>query len=99
MPGLRLEKAGLRNFYGRQSPLTEPTPLPLKYGQHAAKTTAIQRIFWAFTEGIVTAVLLVGGGLGALQTGVITTGLPFALVILFVGFTLLRALKNDEQLN
>ena len=60
---------------------------------------ASQRVFWAFTEGIVAAVLLVGGGLGALQTGVITTGLPFALVILFVGFTLLRALKNDEQLN
>ena len=41
-------------------------------------------------------VLLVGGGLGALQTGVIITGLPFALVILFIGFSLLRGLKDEN---
>jgi len=57
----------------------------------------VQRIFWATTEGVVAAVLLVGGGLGALQAGVITTGLPFALIILMIGFSLLRALKHDEQ--
>ena len=57
----------------------------------------IQRIFWAVTEGVVAAVLLVGGGLGALQAGVITTGLPFALIILMIGFSLLRGLKHDEQ--
>lgn len=57
----------------------------------------IQRIFWAITEGVVAAVLLLGGGLGALQTGVITTGLPFALVLLLVGFSLLRGLREDED--
>ena len=56
----------------------------------------VQRIFWAVTEGVVAAVLLVGGGLGALQTGVIITGLPFALVILFIGFSLLRGLKDEN---
>ena len=57
---------------------------------------AVQRIFWAVTEGVVAAVLLVGGGLGALQTGVISTGLPFALVLLLVGFSLVRGLKDDN---
>ena len=56
---------------------------------------AVQRVFWAVTEGVVAAVLLVAGGLGALQTGVITTGLPFALVILLVGICLLRGLRDD----
>jgi choline/glycine/proline betaine transport protein len=57
----------------------------------------IQRIFWAIVEGVVAAVLLLSGGLGALQTGVIITGLPFALIILLIGFSLLRGLKDDEQ--
>ena len=56
----------------------------------------VQRVFWAVTEGGVAAVLLVGGGLGALQTGVIATGLPFALVILLAGYSLLRGLRQDD---
>lgn len=55
----------------------------------------VQRIFWAVTEGVVAAVLLVGGGLGALQTGVIVTGLPFAGVILLAGVSLLRGLGQE----
>ncbi len=42
----------------------------------------LSRLFWAIMEGLVAAVLLVGGGLVALQTATITTGLPFAVVIL-----------------
>ena len=64
-------------------------------GGHPEPPT-IQRVFWASTEGIVAIVLLVGGGLSALQTGVITTGLPFALVVLLVGYSLLRGLKQDS---
>lgn len=56
---------------------------------------ALQRIFWAVTEGVVAAVLLLAGGLGALQTGVICTGLPFAAVIMLVGVSLIRGLKED----
>jgi choline/glycine/proline betaine transport protein len=40
-----------------------------------------QRIFWAVTEGAVAAILLSAGGLGALQTAAITTGLPFAVIL------------------
>ncbi len=51
-----------------------------------------QRIFWAVLEGVVAAVLLVGGGLVALQTAVITTGLPFALILLVACFSLYKGL-------
>jgi choline/glycine/proline betaine transport protein len=54
----------------------------------------LQRLFWAILEGVVAAVLLVGGGLVALQTGAITTGLPFALVLLVMGFSLRRGLAD-----
>jgi choline/carnitine/betaine transport len=52
-----------------------------------------QRVFWAVMEGVVAAVLLIGGGLTTLQTASVSTGLPFAIVLLisvyalFVGFS------------
>ncbi len=54
-----------------------------------------QRIFWAQTEGAVAAVLLIGGGLSALQTATITTGLPFALILLLMCYSLNRGLKEE----
>jgi choline/glycine/proline betaine transport protein len=56
-----------------------------------------QRLFWAITEGIVAAVLLAGGGLVALQTGAITTGLPFAIVILLMIWSVLRGLRDHVE--
>lgn len=53
-----------------------------------------QRIFWAVMEGAVAAVLLVGGGLKALQAAAITTGLPFALVLLFMAYSLFLGLDK-----
>lgn len=41
-----------------------------------------QRVFWAWAEGLVAIVLLLGGGLTALQAASLSTGLPFALVLL-----------------
>lgn len=54
-----------------------------------------QRIFWALTEGTVAAVLLVGGGLQALQTASIVTGLPFAFILLFMCYSLYKGLDED----
>lgn len=54
-----------------------------------------QRVFWAITEGVVAAVLLLGGGLQALQTASITTGLPFALVLLVMCYSLYRGLAAE----
>ncbi len=56
---------------------------------------APQRVFWATMEGVVAAVLLVGGGLEALQTAAITTGLPFALVLLIMSYSLNRGLNVE----
>jgi choline/glycine/proline betaine transport protein len=54
-----------------------------------------QRVFWAVLEGLVAAVLLLSGGLAALQTAAITTALPFCVVIIFMCVALVRGLKSD----
>lgn len=54
-----------------------------------------QRIFWALAEGGVAAVLLVGGGLGALQTASVVTGLPFALILLIMCYSLYKGLQEE----
>jgi len=56
-----------------------------------------QRIFWALTEGAVAAVLLIGGGLGALQTAAISTGLPFAILLIILMWSLLKGLEKEHQ--
>jgi len=60
-----------------------------------------QRIFWATTEGLVAAVLLIGGGLGALQAAAISAGLPFVLILLVMCFSLRQGLNREynENLN
>ena len=54
-----------------------------------------QRIFWANAEGAVAAVLLLGGGLSALQTAAITTGLPFAFVLIIMCYSLYKGLNEE----
>ncbi|WP_103666141.1 BCCT family transporter [Gracilimonas amylolytica] len=58
-----------------------------------------QRIFWAQTEGLVAAILLIGGGLTALQTASISTGLPFALILLVMCYSLHQGLKREYREN
>lgn len=55
------------------------------------------RIFWALAEGVIAAVLLIGGGLQALQTASIVTGLPFALILLLMCFSLYKGLKEESE--
>jgi choline/glycine/proline betaine transport protein len=55
-----------------------------------------QRIFWALLAGAVAAVLLVAGGLKALQTAAIASALPFAVVMVFICFGLYRALSLER---
>jgi choline/glycine/proline betaine transport protein len=56
-----------------------------------------QRIFWAVCAGLVAAVLLLAGGLQALQTAAIASALPFAVVLVFISYALLRALQTEGQ--
>lgn len=57
----------------------------------------VQRVFWAVTEGVVAAVLLLGGGLQALRTVSISAGLPFAFVLLFMCVGLLKAFREEMK--
>lgn len=54
-----------------------------------------QRVFWAVAEGAVAAVLLIGGGLQALQTASIVTGLPFAFILLFMCYSLYIGVRDE----
>jgi choline/glycine/proline betaine transport protein len=65
-------------------------------GKHDVPRT--QRIFWALTEGLVASILLIGGGLTALQTAAITTGLPFALILCLMCYTVYLGLDNEYQI-
>jgi choline/glycine/proline betaine transport protein len=59
-----------------------------------AEPPVTQRVFWAVTEGVVAAALLVAGGLSALQTAAIATGLPFAILLLLLIWSLHKALSQ-----
>ena len=56
-----------------------------------------QRVFWATFEGLVAIVLLLGGGLAALQAGAIATGFPFAILLVVMLYATWRALANEER--
>jgi len=56
-----------------------------------------QRVFWAISGGTVAAVLLVAGGLEALQTAAIASALPFSVVMIFICYGLLRALQMEGR--
>ncbi|MCI0511342.1 BCCT family betaine/carnitine transporter [Chromohalobacter marismortui] len=56
-----------------------------------------QRIFWALIEGAIAIALLLGGGLTALQTAVITTGLPFTLVLLVACYAIVKGLMSEPR--
>ena len=56
-----------------------------------------QRIFWALAEGAVAATLLIGGGLQALQTAALSTGLPFTVILLIMCYSLYLGLKEEYE--
>ena len=58
-----------------------------------------QRVFWASTEGLVAAVLLIGGGLGALQAAAISSGLPFVIILLIMCYSLRQGLNREYKDN
>lgn len=56
-----------------------------------------QKIFWASMEGLIAIILLIGGGLVALQTATILTGLPFAIIIIVMCFSFYKSLKEYAE--
>jgi BCCT family betaine/carnitine transporter len=56
-----------------------------------------QRVFWCIFEGAVAIVLLLSaGGLSSLQSMVISTGLPFTLVLLVMCFAIWKGLSSER---
>ncbi len=54
-----------------------------------------QRVFWAVMEGTIASVLLLGGGLAALQTAAITSGLPLTVVLLIMIYSLYKGFSEE----
>lgn len=56
-----------------------------------------QRVFWCTFEGLVAIALLIGGGLTSLQAMVISTGLPFTIVLLLMCWAILKGLMSEPR--
>jgi len=54
-----------------------------------------QRVFWCMFEGLVAIALLIGGGLTALQAMAVTTGFPFAAVLLLMCVSIWKGLRAE----
>ncbi|MEO6682542.1 MAG: BCCT family transporter [Ginsengibacter sp.] len=61
------------------------------------KTPPFQRVIWAIATGLIAAVLMYGGGLNALQTVVTISGLPFAILLVMMAYSLLSGIKEDYE--
>lgn len=55
----------------------------------------ISRATWAILLGILAAVLLKAGGLGALQTAVVIFGIPFSIITVFACRELYKSLEDE----
>ena len=56
-----------------------------------------QRVFWAAFEGLVAIALLLGGGLAALQAMAVSTGFPFAIVLLLACYAIVKGLLDEPR--
>lgn len=57
-----------------------------------------QRIYWAIMLGMISCILLYGGGkevLSALQAGTVATGIPFTVIVLLICVSLTRGLVQS----
>ena len=55
------------------------------------------RIIWGLGEGFVAAVLLLAGGLKALQTASIAAALPVSIIMLFMTYGIIKSLNEDSS--
>jgi len=54
------------------------------------------RVLWGLSQGVVAGVLLLAGGLQALQAAAISAALPFAVIMVFMIVGLIRALYEEH---
>lgn len=55
------------------------------------------RVVWGVGEGLVASVLLLAGGLVALQAAAIVAALPFSLIMLLMCYSLIRGLQEEKR--
>ncbi|MEM9223786.1 MAG: BCCT family transporter [Pseudomonadota bacterium] len=55
------------------------------------------RIIWGLGEGFVAGVLLLAGGLKALQTASIAAALPISVIMLMMAYGILKSLREDPS--
>jgi len=55
-----------------------------------------QRIFWACSEGAVAAILLLAGGLEAIRSASLASGLPLSMILIAAALGIFKALKNEK---
>lgn len=55
------------------------------------------RLSWGVTQVLVAAVLLMSGGLAALQTMSIVAAFPFMVLMIFMAASLLKSLRNERR--
>jgi len=58
-----------------------------------------QRVFWCVVEGLVAIALILGGGLVALQAMAVSTGFPFAIVLLIASISVIKGLATEPRLS
>ncbi|WP_292035155.1 MULTISPECIES: BCCT family transporter [unclassified Brevundimonas] len=61
----------------------------------AEDTPRWQRVYWCVLLGLTAALLLVAGGLGALQAATLVAALPFAVIMILLAFGLARQMNAD----
>lgn len=54
-----------------------------------------QRIYWCLLLGVTATLLLIAGGLGALQAATLLAALPFCFIMLLLSFGLIRQTNAD----
>ncbi|ELZ96173.1 BCCT family transporter [Haloferax sulfurifontis] len=57
--------------------------------------SALNRVFWAVLQGAVASILMVVGGVNALQSAAIITGAPFAVICVIATLGLIRTFQDD----
>lgn len=61
----------------------------------ADETPRWQRMYWCVLLGVTATLLLVAGGLGALQSATLLAALPFCFIMLLLAFGLIRQTNAD----
>ena len=61
------------------------------------ESPATQRVFWCVFEGLVAIALILGGGLVALQAMAVSTGFPFAIVLLVAIVSVIKGLMSEPR--